>query len=172
MLNLLSHGAPYRQVNFFLYCNFPTCKLGQQGLLSCSGCGNLNPAPIHILQTVTNIHLHSAGLGKASLIIKNINHKEEINQFSELFWQTLLMTKSNMELQSTCTSSSFGHLADLPKSEASSLSAPSTAFWEGAMFQIAFHTLPGTNCPLQLPPRCAHGLRWALQVLQLETTIK
>lgn len=62
------------------------------------------------------------------------------------------MLKSKKQLQSTCSSSSFGHFTDLPKSEASSFSAPSAAFWVGAMLQIAFQILPGINHPLQLPP--------------------
>lgn len=63
-----------------------------------------------------------------------------------------------MGLPSTCSSSSFGHPANLPKSEASSLSAPSTAFREGVMLQIKFQTLPASNQPLQLPPLCTHSL--------------
>lgn len=81
------------------------------------------------------------------------------------------MLKSKKQLQSTCSSSSFGHLTDLPKSEASSFSAPSAAFWVGVMLQIAFQILPGTItlCSCLLP---THSLRWALQVLQLQTTVK
>lgn len=42
-------------VNFFLHCNFPTYKIGQQHFLSCSGYENLNPAHIPALQAATAI---------------------------------------------------------------------------------------------------------------------
>lgn len=63
-----------------------------------------------------------------------------------------MLKKSKKELHSARTSSSFGHLSDLPESEISSLSAPSAAFWVGVMLQSGFQVLPGTKLPLQLPP--------------------
>lgn len=157
-------------VNFlFLCCDFPTYKIGQQPLLSCSGCENRNPAHIPALQAGTALYT-VLGWGRHHSSEKNINHKEEIKHF---FW--IVLTKV---INAENSRKSFSLLA-LP---------PALSIFLTCLNQRAHHSL----LPLQVfgwqwcswehsslarTTLCScllstHSLRWALQLLQLETAAK